>query len=867
MRIVAPRFSIALGPTAIGPRPLAPIHPRMAHPEATPAWPMSIAARPKALSTSERSCMNRLRFGLRALVGIVLIGWALTLHAVEPNLGPISPPGVQRGTEVDLTLSGSRLADAKQLLFYSPGFEVKSLTPDKDNKVVAKIAVAADCRLGIHAIRLVSESGISNLRTFTVGPMAEVAEVEPNNLFTEPQQVAMNVTINGTCGNEDLDNYVVELKKGQRLNAEIEGLRLGNVQFDPYVAILNEARFELARSDDASLLYQDSICSIVAPEDGKYIVQVRESSFGGGGAAYRLHLGSFPRPTAVYPAGGRPGETLPVKWIGDAAGEFTSSVTLPSADDQLPGVYAQDGNGIAPSSNPIRVVDLTNALEVEPNNTFEQTAVAGEAPLALNGIIGEPGDIDFHKFTAKKGQQLDVRVYARKPIRSPLDSVLTVHNNKGGNIANNDDTGGPDSYVRFNVPADGEYLVSVRDHLNSGGPAYVYRVEISEAKPEVVLGLPEKVQYIPTTLTVHRGTRMALMVNTQRQNFGGDFSLEAAALPPGVSVEAVPFAAGRTEVPVLFTAAADAAPSGALAHLNGKPTDPMATFASRFHQRAMLIRGDNNNDVWGHDADRMAVSLASESPFSIDLVQPKAPLVRNGSMGLKVVATRSMGYTAPINIRLLYNPNGVGSSVSAVIPENQTEAVIPVTANGNAAIGTYKIVALGTGPHAGGKVEVATQFVDLTVAEQFFRFTLEKGVCEQGQNTEFVAKIEKLTDFPGEATCELVGLPNGATSTPVKFTKDTTEIVFPVTVVKDARPGKYTTLMTVTKFAMDGDEVTHTLGPGELRIDAPLPPKADAPKPAAAPMPMPNAAEKPPEKKRLSRLEQLRLEKEQAGKK
>lgn len=817
--------------------------------------------------------MNRLRFGLRGLVNrtllvsSLLVGCSLTAWAVEPNIGQMSPTGVQRGSEVDITFSGSRLADAKQLLFYSPGFEVKSVTPDKDNKVVAKVAIAADCRLGIHAVRLASESGISNLRTFTVGPMAEVAEVEPNNLFTAPQQVGMNVTVSGTCANEDLDNYVVELKKGQRLNAEVEGLRLGNTQFDPYVAILNEARFELSRSDDASLLLQDSICSIVAPEDGKYIVQVRESSFGGGGAAYRLHIGSFPRPTAVYPAGGRPGEQLQAKFIGDAAGEFTSTITLPPAGSHLPGVYAQDDNGISPSPNPVRVVDLANALEVEPNNTVETASPGGDAPIALNGIIGEPGDIDFHKFTAKKGQQLDVRLHARKPLRSPLDSVLVVHNDKGGNIAANDDTGGPDSYVRFNVPADGVYLVSVRDHLNAGGPGYVYRVEISEAKPEVVIGLPEKVQYIPTTLTVHRGNRMALMVNTQRTNFGGDFELAAADLPAGMAIEAVPFAGGRTEVPVLFTAPAEAAPSGSLALLAGKSSDPMASFTSRFFQRTMLIRGDNNVDVWGHDAERIAVSLATESPFKIDLVQPKVPLVRNGSMSLKVVATRAMGFTAPINVHLLYNPNGVGSSTTAVIPENQNETTIPLTANANASLGVFKIVALGNGPHSGGKVEVATQFIDLTIAEQFFRFTYEKGACEQGQVTEFVAKVEKLTDFPGEATCELVGLPNGATATPVKFTKDTAEIVFPVTVAKDARPGKFTTLMTISKIVREGEEITHTLGPGELRIDAPLPPKADAPKPAAAPMPMPAPTEKPPEKKRLSRLEQLRLEKEQADKK
>ena len=52
--------------------------------------------------------------------------------------------------------------------------------------------------------------------------------------------------------NEDVDYYVVEAKKGERITAEVEGIRLGLTLFDPYVAILDAKRFELASSDDAA---------------------------------------------------------------------------------------------------------------------------------------------------------------------------------------------------------------------------------------------------------------------------------------------------------------------------------------------------------------------------------------------------------------------------------------------------------------------------------------------------------------------------------------------------------------------------------------------------------------------------------------
>jgi hypothetical protein len=800
------------------------------------------------------------RFGLVLVLATPLAAWA-----ADPSLNAVSPTGVQRGTEVELTFRGANLAKAQELLFYSPGFTVKSLTP-ADNNVKALVAVAPDCRLGIHAVRLRSLQGVSDLRTFTVGILPEVKEVEPNNDFNAPQAVPLNSTISGIIQSEDIDQFVVDLKKGDRLAAELEGLRLGYSFFDPYVAILNAARFELARSDDAALLSQDCLAAIVAPEDGKYIVQVRESSFGGNGSAfYRLHIGAFPRPTAVYPAGGRPGETLAVKWIGDARGEFTSRVTLPATAETAE-LFAQDAGGQSPSANIVRVIDLPNCLEAEANDAAAQATVAGAAPLAVNGIIEKDGDVDFFKFTAKKGQQLDIRVYARKPLRSPLDAVLVVYNAQGGGIGSNDDTRGPDSYLRFNPPADGEYLLSVTDQLKSGGPEFVYRVELTEVKPDLAMTLPERRQYVSTTLNVAKNNRMAVMVTAQRQNFGGDLGVSFEGLPAGMSYEAVPMTANKSEIPVVFSAAADAAPSGALVDVVGKPADANLAIVAHLRQRTMLVRGQNNVDVWGHDADRMATVLSEEIPFRIDIVQPKAPLPRNGSIGLRVVATRAAGFTAPISLRVLYNPPGVGSSGSISIPENQNEAVVPLTANGGAAIGTWKICVIGRAGGRGNSDNCSTQLADLVICDQFYKFTFDKTAVEQGQETEVAIKVEKLRDFEGTAKAELVGLPANTTTAPIEFNKDTAELVFKVTASAQSRAGRYPSLICVTTFPVESETVTHTLGTGELRIDAPLPPKPNAPPQAAtaaAPMPMPAAAPM----KRLTRLEQLRLDKEQQGKK
>jgi hypothetical protein len=317
----------------------------------------------------------------------------------------------------------------------------------------------------------------------------------------------------------------------------------------------------------------------------------------------------------------------------------------------------------------------------------------------------------------------------------------------------------------------------------------------------------------------------------------------------------LPFVAAKNEIPVLFTAAADANPAGALVGITGRGTDPNVPVTGQLSQRSMLIRGQNNRDVWGYTSDKLAVAVAEEIPFKIDLVQPKAPLPRNGSMDLKVVVTRAAEFKAPIAISLAYNPPGVASSVSAVIPEGQNEGVIPLTANAQAAVGTWRLAAIAKSAHAGANVESASQFIDVQITESFYAITLPKSTIEIGKENELTATIEVKTPFEGNATAELKGLPNGVTSTPVEFNKESKEVVFKIASAADTRAGKYTTLVCVTTQKIEGETVTHTLANGELRVDPPLPPKVNAPAPMGTPAP---AA---PVKKPASRLEQLRQEK------
>lgn len=796
---------------------------------------------------------------LRIATIIALALAATSSYAASPIIRGVAPVGGQRGTTVDVRIHGERLADGQQILWYDPGFSVSEFKADPGQFVTAKLTIAPDCEPGLHGFRVRTATGLSNLITFSVGTLPEVAEVEPNTEFDKPQKITLNSTLTGVVENEDVDYFLFEARKGQRINLEIEGLRLGYTFFDPYIAVLDMGRFELTRSDDAALARQDGTCSFVAPNDGTYVVQVRESAFRGSGECkYRLHVGTFPRPTAVIPYGGKPGETLSVRWLGDPAGERTEQVTLPTVSPRQFGLFARDEVGISPLPNRFVIKDLAGFVEAEPNAS-PQEASALTIPGAAHGVIGQEGDVDHFKFTARKGQVLDLRVLARQ-LGSPLDSVLNISKVGGGGIGGNDDNAGsPDSYQRVTIPEDGEYAVQIRDHLLNGGADYAYRIEVTPPTPRLTMTLPERVQFVDTMVPVPRGNRYAILVGAEREEFGADVKLELKDLPPGVQVEGDLIPGNRPNVPVLLTAAADANPDGRLTEIIGRSADPNVPIEGHLLQRTSLVRGDNNRDVWHFDTGRLAVAVTQEAPFSIEIVEPKCPLVRNGSMNLKIVAKRKEGFVAPIALKFLYAPPGVGVNNSISIAEGQTEALAPITADGGAEISKWKIAVLGEAAVDGGSMIVSTQLATLEVVEPFLAFSFQAAAVEQGQPTDVVVKVEKRKDWEGPAKVELLGLPHEVTSETKEINKDATELVFPIKTTKNSPPGQHTTLFCRATIMINSEPVAHGLGGGQLRVDVPLPPKVDQPAPTPPPTPVAQAPAPAPEK-RLTRLEKLRLE-------
>jgi hypothetical protein len=469
---------------------------------------------------------------------------------------------------------------------------------------------------------------------------ADPARAVPSTLAKPQKLEKLNVTVAGVLENEQVDYYAVECKKGQRLNVEVEGMRLGQI-LDTHVTVIDpNTRFEVATNDDNAFARQDAFVSCVAPHDGTFVIQVRESSYQGGpNGHYRMHVGTFPRPRAVFPPAGRPARSRRSGSSATRPGRSSRRSRCRTRPGEVYPLLAEQDGSLAPTANPFRVSPFANAFEGESNDEHAKaTRYDGELPVALNGIIEKEGDADFFRFKAKKGQALDINCYARR-LRTPLDPVVVLFDDKGKQIAANDDNAGPDSYLRFNAPADGEYVLSVRDHLKHGGPEFVYRVELTDVKPALTLTIPNMgVNFTQDRqwVVVPKGGRFGTTIRATRSEFGGDLALIAKDLPPGVRMSAEPLVQGVDMFAVIFEADKDAAVGGKLVELTAKPADEKVAVAGQFRQLVELAPNGNQAPYYVTTADRVAVAVAEEAPYTLEVRQPKAPLVQSGLIELKV---------------------------------------------------------------------------------------------------------------------------------------------------------------------------------------------------------------------------------------
>lgn len=110
-----------------------------------------------------------------------------------------------------------------------------------------------------------------------------------------------------------------------------------------------------------------------------------------------------------------------------------------------------------------------------------------EVPCTMNGQLAA-GELNRYRFPASKGQRLVISAQARQLIPYVADgvpgwfqAVLRLHDANGKEMAYNDDFRfHPDPVLYFEVPEDGDYVLTINEALFRGRESFTYRITIGE---------------------------------------------------------------------------------------------------------------------------------------------------------------------------------------------------------------------------------------------------------------------------------------------------------------------------------------------------------------------------------------------------
>ncbi|HYT95430.1 MAG TPA: hypothetical protein VEL76_42315, partial [Gemmataceae bacterium] len=188
-------------------------------------------------------------------------------------------------------------------------------------------------------------------------------------------------------------------------------------------------------------------------------------------------------------------------------------------------------------------------------------------PCGINGRIGKKRDLDHFVFAAKKGQAIRFETKARRfgtPLCSSLHAVLDVLSTKGAVLVSNDDTHGKEAALVFTPPADGDYVLRVRDLNSKGGDTAIYHIEADHARPDFTLRCdPDKAMIGP-------GSSTAWYIQVTRlHGFAGPVRVEVKGLPKDVTASPLTILPEMTQGVVVLTAGPNATLAAANVELIG----------------------------------------------------------------------------------------------------------------------------------------------------------------------------------------------------------------------------------------------------------------------------------------------------------
>jgi hypothetical protein len=540
------------------------------------------------------------------------------------------------------------------------------------DKIKLRFSVADDAQPGVRDFRIATPQGVSTIGQVVVAREKIVAETGKNDTLQAAQAIEVPATVCGAIeANEDVDFYKFTAEAGAALTFHVRCSRLQDkihdlqTHADPLIALRTAGGSIVAQVDN--YFFGDPLLSYRFETAGEYVLEIRDVRYQGNQYwNYSIEISDQPFVTNVFPLAVAPGGEAKLQAVGFALpAEPQVLLAVPAEIPDGPMFLSLPmGEGL---SNPAPLVAsrLPGVLETAEENSSLEKGQAIELPAAVSGRIEAEGDIDYFSFEAKKGDMFGVEIVARRQ-QSALDSVLRILDEKGKQLAENDDlnTGRhvyADSQVEnWKAPADGRYFVEVRDLHLRGGPEFVYALNLTRAEPTFTLEADtDKTVLAP-------GLSGAIFVRAYRKNgFEGEIQLGIERLPPGVTAHCGRILADGKDGVIVLTADANAAlaaeniritgtgtlaPPGGSESAAGSATTTITATARPLQETYMPGGGRGHYPVEMH-------TVSVGEPLDISAVKVSAAEVKlkpGQSQKIEIAIERAAGFDKNITLDCLY---------------------------------------------------------------------------------------------------------------------------------------------------------------------------------------------------------------------
>lgn len=612
-----------------------------------------------------------------------------------PVLTSVYPQGWTAGAKVPVTILGEYLDRTQSVIFLDSSVRGR-IVEASFTRLALEFDVDPEAPLGPHYFRVVSPRGASNILLFRVGDQPQILEREPNSRFEEAQEIAIPATINGRLDFDgDFDFFRFRIPtKGDAWIFDLRSARNGN-GLDPALILLDSKGRKLAHSEDTFIW--DPFLAYTFDEPGEYWAVVQpthvrlDPNF-----AYQLDIRKAPHLETVSPISIEPGATVEATLFGagltgagklwfDAPG-FSGEILEMRGTTARAKIHAPESAAEGPrtlavitaggSSNPAQfLVDSTPR-----HKGGEQIQI----PTSITGTA-RYRQAERFSFDVKEKDKLIFEVRAQR-FGSPVDSILRILDDKGKEIAVNDD--GAFAGVQFNKDSRiaqtfqkaGRYQVEIRNLWKTTGEDFPYELLVRLPRPEASLMLSIDHPYL------YPGETGKLKVSVDRRDgFDGPIEIELAGLPSGITADPLEIPAGSKEGEVRLHCAAVPPGTHAQITVTGKGTGPA-------WQSVKISSGGGEGATYA--TVREATLAVVEKPqFSLEAAVTTLDLVKGGTAEFVVGIKRAENFTEPIRFSFENLPAGVtAENLTAAGVDNSVRIRLKASAETQA--GRYTRVAI-----------------------------------------------------------------------------------------------------------------------------------------------------------------------------